>query len=725
MVAATWFCMAVGLSLANGRSIGLYEPIPRLQQGGEWKSNAAELFQARPIFQQPFSEVSVKHDWVVEGPALWKIKGGSLLLESVLAKDFSAAYARREFPWIPSKGMEEYFVALEKVGKQRLESEQYQRCLEKNGKFRGGHVVLWNKTKLPENYVIEFEAKFESDMGLFILFFSANPLKGGSLFDASLKPRYGVFSSYTRGDLESYHISTYTPHRGTANVRKNPGGKLIHSRADLASMTPGRVHRYRLIKWGNRFQYYLNDELQVDHADTESPLRGGYAGLRLMAGCRAAFRQFRSWELTGNPFVVSQTSRPLKATIQDLQSICDAAKPGETVLIPEGEHADLKLHIRCKGTADRPIYIKATPKTRLTGKPQIVMNGEWVTLSGLRFVRGSRPDNTDQVERRGNRVGGQLPPLIQINGHHNRLSDCHIDHFDKHHNVWIWVKGAHNRVDHCSLTGKSSHGSILNVDPTPKGAWHRIDHNYFSRPDINSDAASVIRIGNGHISNQPGYICIEHNLFEKCDGENEIISDKCSYNIIRHNTFRDSKGGLSLRQGTNTHVYGNWFINCAFGIAVRHGRHLIEHNQFNLPESSAIILSRGQEKRGQKRLQHVQAHDTIMRRNTFLVGKKPVFVIPASETVKGKVVLPRNIVITRNILISSEAGTLLQGDVPSASSFLDNQHQGFQASEFWGDTGHGMKAEWSDLGALSILPVGSTERHGSLSSMSPPHPSKK
>ncbi len=53
---------------------------------------------------------------------------------------------------------------------------------------------------------------------------------------------------------------------------------------------------------------------------------------------------------------------------------------------------------------------------------------------------------------------------------------------------------------------------------------------------------------------------VEYNLFEDCDGENEIITVKTSRNIIRYNTFKNCLGSVSVRFGRDTEVYGNFFI---------------------------------------------------------------------------------------------------------------------------------------------------------------------
>lgn len=710
------------------------QPIDRLLQGGDWRGmnggHDKPISSSRKIYQTAFSEQSIKRDWVAEGPVKWKVKDGALQLESILTESFLQAYRKNQFSWIPQNGMQEYFTTLDSLAKNKLKPELYQRCLEADGSFKGGHVVIWNNKPLPENYVIEFDTSFQSEMGLFILFFSAEKTGGGSIFDPGLAERYGVFSQYTRGEIQSYHVSSYTPQRGTTHVRKNPGGKMLYSAPDLACLAPGLTYRYRLIKWGNRFQYYLNDQLQADVVDSkEHPLKGGFVGLRLMAGCRATFSNFTTSELLHSPFsikppaetvIVNKVNSP--ADVKNLQSICNAASPGTTIMLPEGQLKDVQLHIRSKGTADQPINIVAGKNTTFTGTPHINVSGSWITLNGFRFQNGSRPDNSQQVTQRGNKVGGQLPPLITLMGEHNRLTNCHIDRFDKHHNVWLWVKGRHNRVDHGSFTGKFTHGSILNVDPTPDGSWHRIDHNYFSRPKINSDAASVIRVGHGHIAKQPGYICVEHNLFDRCDGENEIVSDKCTSNTFRHNTFRDSKGGLSLRHGSRSHVYGNWFVNCRNGISIRHGGHIIENNQFDLPHSPAIELSRGQPEGFLKRLSHVQAHDTVIRRNTFWVGTNPVFTIPEIDQnlKRRKVVLPEAITIEHNLLYSNGNGQMWSGEIPAKSSIRNNLGVGFSNHRLLSPSPGSWQLDKSADGGFSVSSKKATEGFGSLSAETPP-----
>ncbi len=99
-----------------------------------------------------------------------------------------------------------------------------------------------------------------------------------------------------------------------------------------------------------------------------------------------------------------------------------------------------------------------------------------------------------------------------------------------------------------------------------KNLW--IHHNHFKNivpflvngiPAGDSDREAIVFGDSGSqdiVTNQ----IVENNLFEDCDGENEIITVKTSGNTFRFNTFLNSMGSLSLRLGSNQQVYSNYFL---------------------------------------------------------------------------------------------------------------------------------------------------------------------
>jgi hypothetical protein len=98
---------------------------------------------------------------------------------------------------------------------------------------------------------------------------------------------------------------------------------------------------------------------------------------------------------------------------------------------------------------------------------------------------------------------------------------------------------------------------------------HHIHHNYFlnmmseinaSTGDFEGDSdREAVCFGVSDSAALVTQHLVEYNLFEDCDGENEIITVKTDSNVLRHNTFKNCLGSLSLRFGDNHEVYGNIF----------------------------------------------------------------------------------------------------------------------------------------------------------------------
>ena len=71
-------------------------------------------------------------------------------------------------------------------------------------------------------------------------------------------------------------------------------------------------------------------------------------------------------------------------------------------------------------------------------------------------------------------------------------------------------------------------------------------------------------------------------MFFRCNGENEIVSNKSSYNRYTANTFRQCDGSLVLRHGHHATVNGNYFLGDgakdAGGIRINDSHHRIFNN---------------------------------------------------------------------------------------------------------------------------------------------------
>lgn len=227
-------------------------------------------------------------------------------------------------------------------------------------------------------------------------------------------------------------------------------------------------------------------------------------------------------------------------------------KPGDKVILKQGDWKNQKIVFSGKGTAQQPIILSAIADTTLlSGNSSLKIDGEWLVVDGLTFANGY----------------SELEDVIVFtkNTANSRVTNCSIlnyNHPDKTVDYkWISINGTNNRVDHCSLIGKTNQGTTLVVWLSEKPNYHQIDHNYFGpRPSLGANGGETIRIGTSQWSTFNSYTTVANNIFDKCDGETEIISIKSGHNLISSNLFYECDGTVTFRHGNNSEVANNYFI---------------------------------------------------------------------------------------------------------------------------------------------------------------------
>jgi poly(beta-D-mannuronate) lyase len=240
------------------------------------------------------------------------------------------------------------------------------------------------------------------------------------------------------------------------------------------------------------------------------------------------------------------------------QATAKQAQPGDTLVLASGDWSDTQLVFTGKGTASAPITLRAaTPgKTVFTGKSTLKVAGEFLVIEGLLF-KDPDPTISDVISFRE-----ESDSLAS----HCRMTQCAMISSQTaaagKESRWLGLYGAENRVDHCVFQGKSGKGTtfVVWLGDGNEGK-HQIDHNYFgSRERLGKNGGETIRIGDSKSSMLKGACVVEHNLFEKCNGEAECISNKSCGNLYRDNTFLEVGGTLTLRHGNGCTVERNVFI---------------------------------------------------------------------------------------------------------------------------------------------------------------------
>lgn len=288
--------------------------------------------------------------------------------------------------------------------------------------------------------------------------------------------------------------------------------------------------------------------------------------------------------------------------VADAAAFAAAAKnvaAGDTLVLQDGIWSDARLKIHASGTPEKPVTVKAqTPgKVLLTGDSRISIAGEHIVVDGLCFLN---PTGEEAIE-------------LRIDSD-ELANDCRVTNCAVTNELqaapgksarFVSIYGTRNRIDHCYIAGKTSEGTTMVVwlaEEAQDQGRHQIDHNHFGpRQKLGKNGGETIRLGDSKTSMLPAACVVEHNLFEKCDGEAECISNKSCGNIYRHNTFKGVSGTLTLRHGNQCVVENNLFDGAGAkgtgGVRVIGEHHIVTGNYFvNLTgddERSALCIMLG------------------------------------------------------------------------------------------------------------------------------------
>ena len=253
-------------------------------------------------------------------------------------------------------------------------------------------------------------------------------------------------------------------------------------------------------------------------------------------------------------------SNKIVSNINELDLANKNAKPGDTIVLKNGEWKNITIQLDANGVENNPIVFKAESKGKvvITGNSKLLLGGSFLIVDGLYFTNGY--SGVDAVIK------------FSINkqkiANHCRVTNTVINDFNNpkrlDENYWVALYGKNNRIDHCSFFNKKNIGVLLAVileDDRSRTNFHSIDHNYFGfRTPLASNGGEIIRVGVSEHCEFNSNTIIEDNFFEKCDGETEIISIKSCQNIVRKNLFKECQGAVVLRHGNYNTIANNVFL---------------------------------------------------------------------------------------------------------------------------------------------------------------------
>ena len=311
-------------------------------------------------------------------------------------------------------------------------------------------------------------------------------------------------------------------------------------------------------------------------------------------------------------------------TLEEYNQAVNLAKPGSTIVLANGVWENAELLFQGKGTAEAPITLTVEEKGKVTleGQSYLQIAGEYLHVEGLVFKNGYTPTNEVISFRKNNK---EL-------AYNSRLSECVIDNYsnpERHEqDSWVALYGKNNRVDHNHFEGKGNRGVTLIVRLNTKESIennHIIEANYFGpRQNLGSNGGETLRVGTSHYSMEKSNTLVQGNYFDRCDGEHEIISNKCDQTTYKNNVFFESIGTLTMRHGDETLVEGNVFLGNrkrnTGGIRVINGQQTVRNNYgYGLTGyrfRGALVVMNGVPNSPLNR--YFQVEDAIIENNVFV-----------------------------------------------------------------------------------------------------------
>lgn len=196
---------------------------------------------------------------------------------------------------------------------------------------------------------------------------------------------------------------------------------------------------------------------------------------------------------------------------------------------------------------------------------------------------------------------------------------------------------------------------------------HVIEANSFGkRLKLGKNGGEILRVGDSDSSMQNARCRVMGNLFEECNGEVEVISNKSCENVYEGNVFRNCQGTLTLRHGNRCRVAGNAFFGNGRphtgGIRIIGEGHRVIGNYLEKLEGAearaAICLMNGIEKSPANG--YFQVKDALVTGNYINQCRESINIGCADKDVKAPLG-PLSSVMADNVIYATNRIVTLQG----------------------------------------------------------------
>jgi poly(beta-D-mannuronate) lyase len=368
-----------------------------------------------------------------------------------------------------------------------------------------------------------------------------------------------------------------------------------------------------------------------------------------------------------HPDGIPPAKRTISVALSGLANAVADAQPGDHIVVRNGSYSSGgRIYLRGTGTFDNPVVVTAETVggVTVTGSSGFtVEDSSYLVVRGFVFKHGQ-----------GDERGMETASSDHLRISRNRFALTNSDGATK----WLRLRGGDKiRIDHNRFEGKTTGDSMVLVDPGSDGMIATntlVDHNYVAgtrSPD--SDTNEALRIGVSDVQAQSAHAVVQYNLFYDNAGDAEVISNKSSDNIYRHNTFRSNQGSLVVRHGDRVTVEGNYFLANSGGLRMYGDGNTIVGNYFegNTGDGveSTLIIGSGSVSADDPYAGagYDQPNGGVVAFNTLVNNRYHLRVGYGSGSLA-----PRNMRIGNNILRGASGSLVLYDRSPSGFSWEGN-----------------------------------------------------
>jgi len=344
-------------------------------------------------------------------------------------------------------------------------------------------------------------------------------------------------------------------------------------------------------------------------------------------------------------------------SMASLTTRINSAVAGDEIIVSNGVYAtSASLGISRAGTAANRIVIRAETigGVEIAGTHGFSFNSgaSYVTVQGFKFTHAaaiSMGSSANHCRLTRNIIALTIPATNDVS--------------------YINISGDDMEVDRNELRNKATLGEMLDITGSGSQVARRlwVHHNYFHDfVSPGGNGAETIRWGLSGLSLSTGNGLCEYNLFVRCNGENEMISNKSSGNTYRYNTVIDARE-ISQRHGNDCLYYGNYMSNSE-GIRVYGDRHKIFNNYF---ETNSVGVNMGNGDgdvyNGALLTAHDRPDDNVVVFNTF-IGNNVHYQMGGRTGGLGS----SNTVVANNIFVGGGNMASISSTAPYTGSWSNN-----------------------------------------------------